>query len=251
MTPEHDDHDEMENLVAAFVLGACEPGEAEGARSHIEACAACRELTRRLSRSVAALPLATDEVRPPARLRESIMAAASASPPATARMAVPPRPRKVVSLPLRVRRSASFRFRISGYAVAVALLAVSLLGLAGWNVSLYRTLNQAPASYSFAGTGSMAGSRASVTSFSRDGITLLDFRGMPQPAEGKVYEVWLIGADARPVPAAVFTPDPGGGYQLVLTRGLGGVNTVAVTQEQGPDGARQPTQSPQLAGRIA
>jgi hypothetical protein len=74
---------------------------------------------------------------------------------------------------------------------------------------------------------------------------------MPQPAEGKVYEVWEIGADARPVPAAVFTPDPGGGYQLVLTRGLGGVNTVAVTQEQGPDGARQPTQSPQLAGRIA
>jgi anti-sigma-K factor RskA len=248
MTP---DHLEVENLVAAYVLDACDPDEAAAARAHLEACAGCRELAGRLSRAVAALPLATEEVRPPARLRERILAEAAASPRTAAARPARPWPRRILPRPRPRGRSSRPRLRLSWSAAAIAVLVLGLLGLGGWNAYLYRTLNQPPAHYTLAGTGSMAGSEGRVTAFERQGITLVDFQGLPQPPEGRVYELWLIDAGGKAAPAGVFTPDAQGRYQLLVTRNLDGVSALAVTQEQGPDGTSQPTQQPQLAGRTA
>ncbi|HKW58674.1 MAG TPA: zf-HC2 domain-containing protein, partial [Candidatus Dormibacteraeota bacterium] len=73
------DHEELESSVAAWVLGALDASEAETMRAHVEGCATCREVADRLRRVVGALPLAADEVAPPARLRSRILAAASAT----------------------------------------------------------------------------------------------------------------------------------------------------------------------------
>lgn len=250
MTP---DHHEIEDLVAAFVLGACEPEEAATARAHLEACAGCRELAGRLSRAVVALPLATEDVQPPARLRQRILAEATASPQTAVRRPAQPSPRKVTPRPRPQPRRRTWlpSLRPSWPAAAVAVLAAGLVALGGWNVYLYRSLNQPPATYTLAGTGSMSGSAGSVTAFQRDGVALFDFRGMPQLPPGRVYQLWVIGSDGKPVSAAVFIPDAGGGAQVVVTKSLNGVTTLAVTQEQGPDGAPQPTQQPQLTGRVA
>ena len=50
------DHDRMEESVAAYVLDACEAGERESVRAHIEGCLACRALATRLTRAVDVSP---------------------------------------------------------------------------------------------------------------------------------------------------------------------------------------------------
>src|SRR5437773_12150580 len=74
------DHEEIESSVAAWVLGALDAEEADSVRSHAEGCPTCREVAGRLRRVVGALPLVVDEVSPPTRLRERVLAAAGASP---------------------------------------------------------------------------------------------------------------------------------------------------------------------------
>src|SRR2546426_8697707 len=87
------DHEEMESSVAAWVLGALDADEAETVPSHAEGCPTCRELAARLRRVVGALPLVVDEVDPPARLSERVIAAAMASRESPAAASARPRPK--------------------------------------------------------------------------------------------------------------------------------------------------------------
>src|SRR5437588_9766168 len=98
MTRDHDQHDAMESAVAAYVLDACDEDERERVRAHVEGCPSCTELARRLHRSVTVIPLASQVVPPPARLRQRILAAAAAAPPGTVRLEVAP-PARVIHLP--------------------------------------------------------------------------------------------------------------------------------------------------------
>ncbi len=249
MTP---NHDSMEEMVTAYALGALEPEEQETVSAHIEACASCRELLNRLSMAAAAIPLAVAEVRPPSRLRTQILSAAAGSPPGERAERVSAR-----VLPLqRLRtgqRSSQPRWQWPSWAAnaAVAVLAVGLLGLGAWNVNLQQQLNRPPTSHQILGQGEMAGSQATVTTVSQDRLALVSFEKMPQAPAGKVYELWLIADDGRPLPAGVFTPDQRGTYTLVVNRDVRGVRKVAVTLEDGPDGTSAPTQTPQLAGSIS
>src|SRR5438445_167773 len=70
-------------------------------------------------------------------------------------------------------------------------------------------------------------------------------------AKGKVYEVWLITPGGRPEAAAVFVPDSNGAKVVLVSMPLSGFAQMAVTAEDGPDGATAPTQPPQLYGALA
>ncbi len=107
------------------------------------------------------------------------------------------------------------------------------------------------ARFSLVGHDSMTGARAAVIDLKSDGIAFVDFSGLPQPASGKVYELWLIGPTNRVDAAGVFIPDRNGNRVVVVSRPLAGYVTMAVTTEQGPDGVAAPTQQPQLSGSIA
>src|SRR5436309_2923401 len=82
------------------------------------------------------------------------------------------------------------------------------------------------------------------------GLTLVEFSGMPALEAGKVYELWLIPQQGDPVPAAVFKPDAEGSHVVVLARNLRGVKALAVTAEAGPNGTTAPTEQPQLVGTV-
>ncbi len=237
-----DSHDELESTVAAYALDAVEPEEAEDARAHIEGCAACRALYERLLRTVDLLPVSTPAMKPPDRLRARILNVAEASPRRVGEAA--PR-RKVLRLPVRRR----FVWDFPASAGAVAAMFVVVLGLGAWNVSL--VAQQTPGHYTLTGQGPMAGARASVTNYGRDSLALLDFRGMPELPAGQVYELWLIGADGKPLPGAVFTPDGNGTKQIVLNRSVSGYRRLAVTVEPGPDGVSTPSSQPQFTGQVA
>jgi anti-sigma-K factor RskA len=238
------DHDRMEELVAACALGACDEEERRAVAAHLPGCPSCRALAERFARTVDAIPLGVDDVRPPARLRARILEAAAAQRPA----AEEPEPARILTLPRRPPPAAPRRRLPLPWAL-VATLTVALVGLAAWNVALGRMLAAPPAHYPVVGTGTMASASGTVVEYRQD-AALVSLMGMPQPPDGKVYQLWLIDDAGKTLSAGVFTPARDGSARVGIDHSLANVRTVAVTQEVGPRGAQAPTQKPELAGQI-
>ena len=242
-------HEELEMLVAAWVLGALDSADEESIRTHVEACPTCREVAARLRRVVGALPLVVEEVSPPARLRERVLAAAAASRGGAPAIAAVPRARPRV--PSARPAIAGFARRMPLYAMAAVALVALLLGvLVGQTVSRNPAVSPV-ARYTLAGHGEMASAKATVVDLREDGVALVDFRGLPDPGDGRVYQIWLIPAKGAPVGAAVFVPDSNGAKVVLVNESLSGYTTMAVTNEPAPDGSPAPTQQPNLLGSLA
>lgn len=240
------DHDQLESIVAAWVLGACDTEEATIIEAHVETCVSCRRLAARLGRVVEAMPLSVETGPPPAGLRLRLLAALDAP-------AVPEPEPKIV--PLRRPRPAP---RVAPAwlqrwpAVAVAVMAVAIAGLASWDWSLSQQLStRGPVVYAMHGSGAMGSAQARVTYYPSDGFSLVDFSSMPALAPGKVYELWMIPPSGAPVAAGVFQPDAAGSMTVVVHRSMDRVKVVAVTVENGPTGTTAPTQQPELAATVS
>jgi len=246
------DHEDLENSVAAYVLGATEPGETESIQHHLEGCVSCREMADRLRRAVDMLPLATEIVAPPARLKAKVLAAAGASPrPVTA--SAPERSR-ILRLPQRRPTMDSWLTRIPQHA-AVAALAIAVLGLGGWNVWLNSRLAHQGTpmnvyTRTIAGTGALANSQAKVVELRGQGVALVSFSGMPGVGADKVYELWLFTPDGTPEAAGTFLPDRDGSKVLVLPKDISSYRQIGLTVESGPNGSPKPTQPPVLIGTL-
>lgn len=267
MTADQDrfDHDRMEEAVAAYALDALEEEERAEVRTHIEGCPSCRDALQRMSVTVRVLPLAVDDMRPPDRLRERILAAAAvmpagqAEPPGTPRI-IPFPGRPGPSEPLRMTAAArdAGRGRMIALGAAAAVLVVGLGALSAVAVSLNNQLRHeqqlanrpppTPSQFSINGTGPLAGANGQVTQLSQNAVVALG--GLPQIPTSKVYQLWVIEPGKNPESAAVFTPDRFGNYTAVLNRDLKTGTTIAITREDGPNGAPQPTEKPQLAGTV-
>jgi anti-sigma-K factor RskA len=247
------DHDEIESALPAYLMGTAEPEEAEMVRAHLEGCLSCQRVARRMQRALGALPLGADEATPRARLRERILAAAADLPNASSSQV---KGGRAVRLPLPKvrlwpRQTSSFRAAVA----AVAIVAFALGG--GLGLGLGRALTPTPpkpataiVQHSLSGTGAMTGAQGRVYELREEGLTLVEFTGLPQPGQGRIFELWLISKDGHPDPGAVFAPDSGGGHVVVLARSLSGLKALAVTEEVGPMGSQAPTQQPQLAGAV-
>jgi anti-sigma-K factor RskA len=247
------EHEQLEDSVAAWVLGSVDAHEAEMLRAHIERCPTCPELVRRLRRAVSSLPLTVDEVAPPPRLRERILAAAAASPRS---MAAPgPAQGKAQPAAIHKRRFDLYAFeRIPTYAAAAAVMLALVVGIVAGDVAGRRSSAPAVsqvARFTLTGHDGLAGASASVIDLKADGVALVAFNGLPTLAPGKVYELWLITSTSRADAAGVFVPDPNGTTIVVVNRTLQGYVTMAVTTEQGPDGSKIPSQTPQMSGSLA
>ncbi len=246
-----DRHDDLEAMVAPWVLDALDPAEEDGIRAHVEACATCRELAAHLRRVVGALPLAAEEVAPPPRLRARVLAAAGAADqPVAALGPVAARRRVPAALPL----GAGLARRMPAYALAAVALVALLAGVLVGEVALRGPGPPAPAQvarFTLTGHGPMAGAQATVVDLRTEDVALVDFAGLPQLAAGRVYELWLVPAKGAPLAAAVFVPDADGRKVVLVNGSLRGYSVMAVTDEAGPDGASAPTQQPQLYGNVA
>lgn len=247
------DHDDVENSLPAYLMGTAEPAEAEMVRAHLEGCSACQQFAQRIQRALGSLPLAVEPASRPTRLRDRILAAAAATP----RVATGPlKPDRTFRLPLPrrgrwLRPAPSFRAAVA----AAAIVAFALGG--GLGLGLGRGLSPTPprpatavAQYSLTGSGTMAGALGRVYELRQEGLTLVQFTGLPRPGPGRIFELWLISKDGHPDPGAVFVSDSEGGHVLVLARSLSGLKALAVTEEVGPNGTQAPTQQPQLVGAV-
>jgi anti-sigma-K factor RskA len=239
------DHAEYEVLVPAYVLGVADPVEARKLRDHLRGCDACTRLTGRLQRAASLLPLELEPAEAPAHLRERLLRAAAEEAGADSRS------RRVIPLPKPPPRAPRRLLPAVRRATALAVAAAFALGLgAGLGT---RLIPPAPseARYTLQGTGAMAGAEGRVADLRSDGVTVVWFSGLPQPAPGHVDELWLIPRQGQPQAAAVFVPNAGGSQVVLLPRSVAGLKALAVTEEPGPNGSSQPTQQPQLIGSIS
>jgi anti-sigma-K factor RskA len=231
------EHRELQDLIPAHALDALEADDAVQLEAHIESCPECRRELDELRETTALLAFATDPVEPPASLRAAILDAVAEPVPARAR----PRVR------LAFLRGA-FAGTLAGAAIALVI-----------GIALHNQLDNArssrdtqrsavsallqPGSQVEKLKGSVQG--AVVRNGGTSKLVLLD---LPEPASGRTYEAWLIGADKKPAPAGTFS---GGKTVLVSLAGnAASTQTVAITVEPA-GGSQAPTSAPVASASFA
>ena len=222
------DHSRWSDELAAYMLGALEPGEAAALERHLAECERCREELRWLTPAVQSLPEAVERQEPPRQLRESLMAEVRAD----ARRAQGEAAERRSWLPDWLRG------RGLRVATGFALVALVVAAVAGYEI----------------GKGGSGESGGASTLYSRQpgGISVkmvregdggtLKLAHVHQTAPGKVLEAWVRReGEVEPVPA-LFVPDRAGRASTMIAD-MNGVDTVMVTEEpQG--GSREPTSPP-------
>ncbi|MBL0938031.1 MAG: anti-sigma factor [Gemmatimonadaceae bacterium] len=85
----------------------------------------------------------------------------------------------------------------------------------------------------------------------KDGRGVMHAFRLPQTAQGRAYQLWLI-QNGQPVPSRVFVPDGDGNttqFDIQLPQSTKGVTAVAVTEEPA-GGSKLPTTQPFLVGTV-
>jgi hypothetical protein len=128
----------------------------------------------------------------------------------------------------------------------LALVALGL-GVRDWAVS--RQLAAAPLTWQLAPTGASAAASGTLVYLPNQGTATLALESLPQLPSGRVYEVWLIQG-GTPQPEGVFSPAGDGSASAILKAAPLQFDTVAVTEEPGPNGSASPTSPPFLAATL-
>ena len=235
-------HGNVEELLPSYALGALDSDEEALVQHHVRDCNACAAALGRHLEIAAALSLSTDEVTPPAGLKERIMDAATGA--------------RVLSLPAPSQHSRK-RFQATRWNPLVAVAAaaaVVVIMLGGWNLALQQRLtttqSQLATNQVLRGDiRSTAGASVGAVSYlSRDNLALVSFHGLDRPAS-KVYELWVIDASGRADPVQTFLPDGDGTKLIVVSRRIAASDQLAVTEEP-PGGSRIPSSAPIFSGKI-
>jgi hypothetical protein len=249
-------HVEVDELLGAYALGAVSELEATTVREHLAGCLECSSNLQRLAAVAAVLPLAVDQVEPPASLRRRVMAEVNGE-------AEPESPGKVLELPpIRRRRDVSrglpdLRLREvvrQGRQWAPgAVAAVVIAGLLSWNLILQQ---RPPSPARDAGAGGVAigvmvdahkGRLGTITYLAQGKVAVVSLHSLRSPSAGRVFELWLIRDGGRPQPAGLFTPEADGTKVLLVPHPVGSRDTIAVTEEPAA-GSDAPTSIPMITG---
>lgn len=239
-------HDEAMDLAAGFVLDALDDAEAAAVREHLASCPESHDAMYELAEVAPVLAAAAPTVEPPSALRDRIMAAAALD--LEQREGVVEFP----SGPERAARAERTRSGFGAWALGLAaVLAIALLG--GWNLLLQGQLNADnayqqgvaavldAASQPGALSAVLRGEATGVAAVTPDGNVTLAVQDLSPTSGTEVYEAWVIGSDAVPVPLGDFKVGSAG----TGTFTAGGLPTepgitLALTREPGP-GATTPT----------
>ena len=223
------------DLTAAYALDALDAADREAYEAHLGRCEQCRAELATLGEAATALAWATVSPAPPQRLRESILAAATAE-------------RQNV-VPFPVRRQWVFRAAVATSAAAAC--AAVVLGI--WASSLSHSLrNERSAHASASRVTEILADPASrkVELRGGSGMVAVDARGhgvlvvrqLPRAPSGKTYEAWVIPPGGQPKRAGLFR---GGESPTMLTLDAmvpPGAVVAATMERQG--GVDRPTETP-------
>jgi anti-sigma-K factor RskA len=234
----HLSHEEVEEMLAAYVLGALSPEERAQVEEHVAGCDRHTEAERELAKAAERLANLADEREPPPALRQRIMAAVS-----TASQLAPP------TRPVLVPAPALGLFARWRPASRIAAFAVAALLILGVGVGVGRlTAPSAPpqqlVAYTFNGNAGAPRAIAHLVYFKNEHRAVMDVTGLQPLTPGEVYELWLFRG-TTPVPAGLGTLTSG---TLVaqLSADLSTYQQIAITIEPGEQ--PKPTSNPILVG---
>lgn len=235
------DHEQYEENVGAYLLGALPELESELFERHLGACASCRRELDQLRVASEALPRAVEPVVPPPELKESLMRTVLAE--AAGREEARPKRRWLRPFLERLPRlTPAF-----AAAAAVCVLAIGVgigVGVSQIGGGSAKTLT-ALVDHARAPSGA-----ASLHVPANHRNALLTVRGLPNPGAGKVYEVWVQRGGTMHPAGALFSVGSGGGGSAGIPGSLKGAEAVAVTAER-DGGTLKPTQMPVLTVKLS
>lgn len=237
---------EVDELAAAYALGAVPSDEEHEISLHLSGCAQPHGEARALIDAAALVPAALAPVAPSAALRGRLMATVARTPQDHAPgSGVPPREVSTVATRRPWWRLAPLPAALAAVGLAAAV------GLGAWNLDLNRQLAErdealravASADAAYAVTGSAGSGWVLET----DGQVIFLADALADLPADQLYELWLIGPDGEPVAVGTLTGTDGVAM-VTLERELGSATTFAVTVEA--ERVDSPTSEPVLVASL-
>jgi anti-sigma-K factor RskA len=236
-------HEQYEENVGAYLLGALPEMEAEVFERHLQSCPTCRHELEELRVASEALPRAVEPVVPPPELKESLMATVWAEAGERQEAAEAERPRRRPFRERLPRLTPGFAALATACVLAIGIgIGIGVANIGGSSTKTVAALvdhTQAP--------GGMAS--LSIPSGDQKGA-LLNVQGLPDPGVGKVYEVWVQRNGTMQPAGALFSVGSGGSGSAGIPASLKGAQAVAVTAER-DGGTLRPTRMPVLTVKLS
>jgi anti-sigma-K factor RskA len=246
---------EIDELAAAYALGALEPDEERATSEHLATCAEPHVEARTLIDAAQAVPAALDPIEPSNALRARLMSTIAATPQDHAAPVTVPAPAQPVQRRVAVEREAAPRrpwwsFGPLPSAVAAVALAAAV-GFGAWGVTLNQQLAERDAALRMVASADAAhavtGSAGSGWVLESDGQAIFLADELAALPADQLYELWLIGPEGAPVAVGTLT-DTDGVALVELEQALGTATTFAVTVEA--ERVDAPTSDPVLVATI-
>ncbi|MBV9816983.1 MAG: anti-sigma factor [Solirubrobacterales bacterium] len=222
--------------VAAYALGALDPGEVDGFRRHLADCAVCRDELASFEQIVNVLPMSAPQYRAPESLRRRVVHTVAAESRMTPEVRFAPASRSRLRA-LRLPRPA-LSFGAAALALAIAAVVV-VLAVGGGSSPSTRVID---AKVTGQGTASLR---------LYGGHAELVVNRFAAPPAGQIYEVWLQRSTGVPAPTTALFGVTGSGQASVDVPGdLHGVTHVLVTREPA-GGTSAPTHAPVIVAPLS
>jgi anti-sigma-K factor RskA len=232
-------HSEIEELLPTLALGCLRAGQRREVLRHLRGCPACRLSYARYEEVAGLLALGTAGTAPPADLKQKILEG------------LPPRPS-----PRALRQGFWARPRLAPAWAAAGLLLLAVL--AGANALLWRQLRRqevrsallASQLVALEATESAPLARGLLVINAGEATATLVVEGLPELAEDRSYQLWLIREGQRTT-GGLFTVSPGGFGVLTVAAplALGSYQAFGITEEPA-GGSPGPTGPKLLGGKI-
>ncbi|HEY7932648.1 MAG TPA: anti-sigma factor [Solirubrobacteraceae bacterium] len=203
---------------APYVLRALE--EAEAYREHLSGCATCQAQVAELQQVVDRLPESTPAMAAPEALRGRVLATVRSE---AELFRAASRPTEEPPKLARRLRSRGKPYLGASIALAAVLGAAVVIALGGGSSTHVRVTSAHLAA-------SLPGAHASLRQVENHAELVIS--GMPRPALGKIYELWLKRGTAAPQPTdALFSVTSRGTAAVAVPESLHGVKELMVTSE--------------------
>jgi anti-sigma-K factor RskA len=243
-------HGEVEQVLAAYVLGALTAEETRQVEAHLEGCAEHRAAARALRDTASRLALAVEEQEPPAGLRRRILdalgAAETGADTGANTQPFPPGSPEEVETAAGLARRPAIRWRRPRLGVLAAAAAV-LLALGASFVAGTRIAQPPQQTWTFAGNALAPQAEANVVYDRNRHVAVIAATGLPALKPGQLYEVWLI-RHGSPVDVGV-SAGADGKAVVRSEKDVSQFDQLAITVEPGEQ--PKPTTDPVLVGSLS
>jgi anti-sigma-K factor RskA len=209
-------HDDYKEMIPAHALSALDAADERALNEHLAECAECRRDLAEWETTAASLALSADPMEPSPQVRDQILRRALSE----------KSPAKVLPLPSQ-RRNVWHSLGSFGAIAAVVLFAALIVGvIVLWQQNrrlrqeneLFEILSSPGARVKeLKGTAEAPTATAKIV-FGSKGRALLITSGLPQPAQGKEYQLWVIDPKQPPRPEKTFSTDSTGKALLKVER---------------------------------